>query len=317
MNTISEISQILIPLEVFLILITLLITIEENIFNIIGLYRFQTLLVLVVVLLTAVDKLLRGTGGISFATSTFLFLICLLPLALYLFISNLLKSATLSRKWELGKNIRDFRKNRKQRGLIQGLATLITQFKLTQEDNEQIQRIWGYQIGEFTPSQNKSDKGSMTHPNKKKPTNIPRDLLNFILLMLLSFVMGFYVFGTGASGGDMRAEQIGLAVSLCLHLTGLYNAVIKRTIISQVIGVLIMDHGLYLAVVKIVAVPVPAQYFVIALYAYTIITIVILVLMIPQVIRTIKEEKENDKKTPVPPSIDLDDIANSSPLAER
>ena len=74
-------------------------------------------------------------------------------------------------------------------------------------------------------------------------------------------------------------------VSLSLHLIGLYNMVVKRDIISQVIGLLVMDHGLFLAVVKIVAIPVPATFFVISLYFYTLITLVILLVLLPSVSR--------------------------------
>ncbi|MCA9929682.1 MAG: NADH-quinone oxidoreductase subunit K [Anaerolineales bacterium] len=95
--------------------------------------------------------------------------------------------------------------------------------------------------------------------------------------------------------------RIGLVVSLTLHLVGLYNMVIKRDIISQVIGLLIMDHGLYLAVVKVVAVPYPAMLFVLGLFFYTLITVAILVFMLPMVRRQTG-------------SINLDEIAHDSTL---
>ena len=77
--------------------------------------------------------------------------------------------------------------------------------------------------------------------------------------------------------------------------------VIRHDIISQVIGLLVMDHGLYLAVVKIVAVPVPATFFVISLYFYTLITLVILLVLVPQMRRRTN-------------TIDLDEIAHNSTL---
>jgi hypothetical protein len=57
----------------------------------------------------------------------------------------------------------------------------------------------------------------------------------------------------------------------------------KGDIIAQVIGLLTMDHGLYLAVVKIVAIPVPANFLILALYAYTLITVAFVVVIVPQV----------------------------------
>jgi hydrogenase-4 membrane subunit HyfE len=77
--------------------------------------------------------------------------------------------------------------------------------------------------------------------------------------------------------------QMGVMVSLSLHLIGLYNMIFKRDLISQVIGLLIMDQGLYLAVIKIVAIPIPAALFVVSLYFYTLITLFILVFLLPRV----------------------------------
>ena len=77
--------------------------------------------------------------------------------------------------------------------------------------------------------------------------------------------------------------------------------VVKRDIISQVVGLLIMDQGIYLAVVKIIEIPVPADLFVLSLYFYTLITIFILVILLPEIrVRT--------------DSIDLGEIARKSDL---
>jgi hydrogenase-4 membrane subunit HyfE len=97
------------------------------------------------------------------------------------------------------------------------------------------------------------------------------------------------------------AQQIGLLVSLALPFAGLYNMLAKRDIISQIIGLLVMDHGLYLAVVKVVEIPTPAIFFVVSLYFYTLITVAILLFMLPQVRR-------------VTGQIDLDEIARQSEL---
>jgi hypothetical protein len=62
-----------------------------------------------------------------------------------------------------------------------------------------------------------------------------------------------------------------------------------------------MYHGLYLAVVKIVEIPVPATFFVISLYFYTLITVFILVILLPRVRQ-------------VAGSIDLSEVSNQSNL---
>jgi len=117
-----------------------------------------------------------------------------------------------------------------------------------------------------------------------------------IILVIIAFGVAFMVASNFSS-----SERIGLAVSLALHLIGSYNMIIKQDIISQVIGLLTMDHGLYLAVVKIVTIPVPASAFVIGLYGYTLITLFILLFLLPKV-RSVTE------------SIDLSVIADTTEL---
>lgn len=148
--------------------------------------------------------------------------------------------------------------------------------RLTLEEMQQARRIW--------------------RENEGQSNAQGRDVLAFIVLVTLAVVIAF-----GIQAPFNPSDRIGLMVSLALHLVGLYNMVVKRDIITQVVGLLIMDHGLYLAVVKIVAIPVPATFFVFALYLYTLITIVILTFMLPQIRR----------KTG---SINLDTIAAQSTL---
>ncbi len=123
------------------------------------------------------------------------------------------------------------------------------------------------------------------------------DVGAFLGLVAFAFLVAYQIFPVQSE----EADQIGLMVSLSLHLTGLYNMVFKRDIISQIIGLLIMDHGLYLAVVKVVPIPELATFFVISLYFYTLITMAILVFLLPQVRRMTGE-------------INLDEIARRSEL---
>lgn len=126
-------------------------------------------------------------------------------------------------------------------------------------------------------------------------------IATMFFLGLIALASGIAFLAIPAETGFELPERIGLFISLSLYLIGLYNTSTKDDIISQVIGLLMMDHGLYLAVVKIVAIPVPATFFVVGLYFYTLITIAILVFIVPQV----------SHKTA---GIDLDEIANSSKL---
>ena len=124
-----------------------------------------------------------------------------------------------------------------------------------------------------------------------------RETLVFGGLVTLAFLIAF----TLDNPSFLPTQQIGLMISLTLYLVGLYNMIIKRDIISQVIGLLVMDHGLYLAVVKIVMIPTPAFYFVLGLVFYTLITLTILILVLPELRRRTN-------------SINLDEIMQKSNL---
>lgn len=123
----------------------------------------------------------------------------------------------------------------------------------------------------------------------------------FVGLVILAGVIAFLAFQSQSPTSNASlpqdrtaAEKIGLMIALSLHLIGLYNTATKGDIISQVIGLLTMDHGLYLAIVKIVVIPVPATFFIVGIYFYTLITMAIVVLIVPQVrheMRTIDLDK--------------------------
>lgn len=133
--------------------------------------------------------------------------------------------------------------------------------------------------------------------SEKAVTIRPADVAAFLGLVAVAFLIAYQIF----PAQSVEWDQIGLMVSLSLHLAGLYNMISKRDIISQIVGLLVMDHGLYLAVVKVVPITELATFFVISLYFYTLITMAILVFLLPQVRR-------------VTGQIDLDEIARRSGL---
>lgn len=106
------------------------------------------------------------------------------------------------------------------------------------------------------------------------------DAVAFIAIVALAAYVATW-FNSKPGGKSIRL--IGLTVSLSLHFVGLYIMTSKRDLISQTVGLLVMDHGLYLGLVNIVTVPVPAIFFAVALFCYTAITFVILYVMVPQV----------------------------------
>ena len=78
-----------------------------------------------------------------------------------------------------------------------------------------------------------------------------------------------------------------VAVSIALLLQGLFTMSNKRDIIAQIIGLLVMEHGLFLAAVQIVPGSL-ATTFVISLFFYVAITLTILVWILPVLHRSSK-----------------------------
>jgi hydrogenase-4 membrane subunit HyfE len=126
-----------------------------------------------------------------------------------------------------------------------------------------------------------------------------KDYIWFLVLVFAAFL----IVGQIKPGQLSSPEGMGLTVSLALYLVGLYNMIAKRDIISQVIGLLVMDHGLYLAVVRVIpsASTYPVAMFILSLYFYILITLFILLLLLPR----LREESK---------TIDLSDITRNSNL---
>jgi hydrogenase-4 membrane subunit HyfE len=80
-----------------------------------------------------------------------------------------------------------------------------------------------------------------------------------------------------AAGGDATPS---LATSIALLLQGLFTMSAKRDIVAQVIGLLVMEHGLFLAAVR-VAPPALAPMLVVSLFCYVLVTLTILLLILP------------------------------------
>jgi hydrogenase-4 membrane subunit HyfE len=72
------------------------------------------------------------------------------------------------------------------------------------------------------------------------------------------------------------SANIGVAIALSLVLLGIFTMVTRGDLISQLVGLLVMDHGIYLGVVRLlVSVPMVVV-FVAGLLAYTLVTLLIL-----------------------------------------
>lgn len=83
-----------------------------------------------------------------------------------------------------------------------------------------------------------------------------------------------------SGGGPANAVAPSLAVSVALLLQGLFTMINKNDIVSQIIGLLVVDQGLFLAAVR-VAPPALADLFVLGLFLYVLVTLTILLWVLP------------------------------------
>lgn len=97
-----------------------------------------------------------------------------------------------------------------------------------------------------------------------------------LLLTAIAYVVAFNLIGA-----DPRRAW-GLAVSMALLLLGIFTMINRQDLISQVMGLLVMDHGMFLATVRVIALPSLISTFVISLFLYILITLVILVILLPE-----------------------------------
>lgn len=238
-------------LETGLLLTALLITMDRSISHIIAIYQIQSLLLAIVTVLSVASQIPE-----SQRISWIILLIILLPLLLALVVRPLLARATILAHTRLTLS--------KWLGYRLHLLTS-GRFGVRTEQVEQLSRDAEQEW--LRPQDSFRVRGTY--------------LLVFVAMLLAALLIASQI--EAGDNPESIAGRIGLLASLVLALSGLYNTVIKQDIISQVIGLLMMDHGLYLAVVKIVPIPFPASFFVIGLYFYTLITMFILVILLPGV----------------------------------
>lgn len=97
-----------------------------------------------------------------------------------------------------------------------------------------------------------------------------------LLLTAIAYVVAFNLIGSDPH------RAWGLAVSMALLLLGIFTMINRQDLISQVMGLLVMDHGMFLATVRVIARPSLISTFVISLFLYILITLVILVILLPE-----------------------------------
>ena len=120
----------------------------------------------------------------------------------------------------------------------------------------------------------------------------------FVLMVDLGLVAAAFLFaftlasphpGQAAEGligshlwGNTLTGVIALAVSFSLLLLGLSTMIAKEDLISQVLGLLVMEHGMFLAAIRIIPSPSVTVIFIVGLFVYTMITLTILVSLLPE-----------------------------------
>lgn len=285
-------------LELLLVVTALLATTSETVSQTITYYQWQSALLAVVVTATAISRV-YGKAIQSVTDVGFLILIiALLPMLLLAAIRPLLHRATLA--YSSKSTVDDLKMV-----LAADVGPMIEWFgrwQLRTRGNLPTRDVTtsGVRLRIIHRLQRYRELERDAEAEWRRRQTLQRGLGSLLLYPLLVLVALLVPFAIPVVGFD-QSERIGLAVSLALHLIGLFNMIVKRDIISQVVGLLIMDQGIYLAVVKIIEIPVPADLFVLSLYFYTLITVFILVILLPQI-----RVKTN--------SIDLAEIATKSDL---
>lgn len=280
-------------LEILLVIGALMVTISDSVKQAITWYQLQCVLLAIVTTATAAPKSGAAVGlilGIAF-----------LPFLLAITIRPLLHFATLPTP---GASVIEVTRMLFAAVVGPGLEKLFSLSQGTRRsplESPSASKLLPQQIAERLARYRSLERDAeIEWQSRQSMHKNLRPLLLFPVFVLLAVLVPSNI----VEVDFVLTERVGLAVSLALHLIGLYNMVVKRDIISQVIGLLIMDQGLYLAVVKIVEIPVPAQFFVMSLYFYTLITVFVLAVLLPKIKETTG-------------SIDLADIARTSDLTSE
>ena len=119
----------------------------------------------------------------------------------------------------------------------------------------------------------------LQHGGSRLPVSLSAAIDMF--LIATAVLVGYRLAG-GESGPTVAPS---LAAAIALLLQGVFTMINKNDIISQIIGLLVVDSGLFLAAVR-VAPPALADLFVLSLFLYMLVTLIILLWVLPGLHRT-------------------------------
>ncbi len=260
-------NQSVVVLSYLLIIIALWISATRTLRLMVRLYQAQSLVLTGVVLITAIE---RRRSQLALG------LVAILPLTLAVIVPPLLARATL--------DAAVMRRGGDDAGL-----TWLRRLRVAQRwAIDKAELIW------------------LQHGRSRLPVSLTAAVDLFLLATALlagfrlaglhlvtSAVSGHGASAPGASGQAVSGQAArpspalvaSLAVSIALLLQGLFTMINKNDIISQIIGLLVVDQGLFLAAVR-VAPAALAYYFVLSLFLYVLVTLTILLWVLPGLHRT-------------------------------
>lgn len=241
-------------IELLMLLLALGIATVKTVRQMIRLYQFQCYLLAAIALLTIYASKIQPA---------WLFVIVLIPIFLAAFIEILLAHATVS-GGETGSSV--------TRSLFYP--------KAWPQTREQAARIW-----------------LQDRPEVRGGAWII--FVNFLLIGGAFVIAGVLQAGAANEASRMQLNSLSksgyLAVSLSLLLLGIAVMINKEDIISQIIGLLVSEHGMFLVAIRAITTasdrlanlyPTVLAFFVISLFAYTLITLILLIVLLPNLHRT-------------------------------
>jgi hydrogenase-4 membrane subunit HyfE len=111
---------------------------------------------------------------------------------------------------------------------------------------------------------------------------VSRQVASMVVGLALTGMAYIIAFNLTVEVADDKSRPWILSVSLTLLMLGIFTMINRQDLISQIIGLLVMDHGLFLAVIGLIERPDLKPTFVISLLLYILITLVILVILLPE-----------------------------------
>jgi hydrogenase-4 membrane subunit HyfE len=242
----SALDEFAILMAYLLIIVALGISATKTLKLMVRLYQVQSLVLTIVVLITAFEPH-RDLVALG--------LVAILPLTLAAIVPPLLARATYG-----GRATR-----RGERGAEPG--TLGRARAARRQAAQQADLLW------------------LQHGRSRLPVSLSAAIDMSLIAMAVLVAYRLKDLPSASVASSRVAVVSSLAVSIALLLQGLFTMINKNDIVSQIIGLLVVDQGLFLAAVR-VAPPGLADLFVLSLFLYVLVTLTILVWVLPGLHRT-------------------------------